>query len=321
VQWLELGSIDRAVDLLGEADRQTVWFDAVRAQILYRSGQWHEAAALFESVLDRTRRVVGDRLNWCMRSCWVAPLHRAMGNHGRAEQIAADIRTIAAEGGNAVLEAMGCVELARICAATRRPAEARTYVARARGLLTEDEDWRVLGGRLALADAVTTTAEGSIASAAALFEQAVAIARRYTVPWVEAEALHEWGRALLAARAWAPAAEKFDSAVEIYRRIGAGDRWVEGVLADRARGEAERHTGRRGVAGSSLPAYPAGLSEREVEVLRLIAAGKSNREIAGELVISSNTVANHVTSIFNKTGAANRAEAAAYATRHGLTAS
>ena len=48
-------------------------------------------------------------------------------------------------------------------------------------------------------------------------------------------------------------------------------------------------------------------------MLRLIAAGKSNREIAEELVISQRTVANHVANIFNKTNTSNRTEAAAYA--------
>jgi DNA-binding CsgD family transcriptional regulator len=65
-------------------------------------------------------------------------------------------------------------------------------------------------------------------------------------------------------------------------------------------------------------AWPAGLTGREVEVLRLIAAGRSNRAIAQALFISPNTVLHHVSNIFAKTGVANRAEAAAYATRHGL---
>ncbi len=64
---------------------------------------------------------------------------------------------------------------------------------------------------------------------------------------------------------------------------------------------------------------PAGLSEREVEVLRLIAAGKTNRQIAGELILSERTVANHLAHIFNKTGTDNRAAAAAFAIRHGLS--
>jgi DNA-binding CsgD family transcriptional regulator len=63
---------------------------------------------------------------------------------------------------------------------------------------------------------------------------------------------------------------------------------------------------------------PAGLSFREVEVLRLIAVGKSNRQIADALVISLNTVQNHVSNILAKTDLTNRTEAASYARDHGL---
>ena len=64
---------------------------------------------------------------------------------------------------------------------------------------------------------------------------------------------------------------------------------------------------------------PDGLTPREIEVLRLIANGRSNREIATELVISFNTVTNHVKNILGKTGCANRTEAAAYAIPRGLS--
>jgi DNA-binding CsgD family transcriptional regulator len=71
-------------------------------------------------------------------------------------------------------------------------------------------------------------------------------------------------------------------------------------------------------ATAEAPTFPDGLSAREVEVLRLIAAGRSNKDIAAALVISPNTVFRHVTHIFAKTGTTNRAEAATYAHRHGL---
>jgi DNA-binding CsgD family transcriptional regulator/tetratricopeptide (TPR) repeat protein len=66
------------------------------------------------------------------------------------------------------------------------------------------------------------------------------------------------------------------------------------------------------------PAYPAGLSAREVEVLRLVAGGLSNRDIAEALFLSKRTVQVHVAHILAKTDSDNRAAAAAFALRHGL---
>ena len=68
------------------------------------------------------------------------------------------------------------------------------------------------------------------------------------------------------------------------------------------------------------PAYPAGLTAREVEVLRLLAAGHTNREIAAALVLTVVTVQNHVASIYRKIDVHTRAEATAYAFRQGLAA-
>ena len=69
----------------------------------------------------------------------------------------------------------------------------------------------------------------------------------------------------------------------------------------------------------AVPAYPDGLTEREAEVLRLIAAGKTNLEISQELIIAEGTARRHVANIYEKIGAANRVEAASYAAQHGLT--
>lgn len=72
-------------------------------------------------------------------------------------------------------------------------------------------------------------------------------------------------------------------------------------------------------AGSEAPGLAAhGITRREAEVLRLVAAGRSNRAIAGELGISVNTADRHVSNILTKIGATNRAEAASYAVRQGL---
>ncbi len=72
---------------------------------------------------------------------------------------------------------------------------------------------------------------------------------------------------------------------------------------------------------SRSPAYPAGLSEREVEVLRLLASGKSNAVIAAELVLSVRTVERHISNIYGKTNSHGRAEATGFAFTHGLMSS
>jgi len=66
--------------------------------------------------------------------------------------------------------------------------------------------------------------------------------------------------------------------------------------------------------------WPAGLTTREVEVLRLVARGLSNRQIAGRLVISHKTVDNHVEHIYMKIGVSNRARTSLFAIRQGLVA-
>ena len=68
----------------------------------------------------------------------------------------------------------------------------------------------------------------------------------------------------------------------------------------------------------SEPTVDDELTHRQVEILKLIAAGKRNREIARDLVISDSTVAKHVSSILAKTDSGNRAEATTFAHTHHL---
>jgi DNA-binding NarL/FixJ family response regulator len=71
-------------------------------------------------------------------------------------------------------------------------------------------------------------------------------------------------------------------------------------------------------AVNSPDVEPTALSERETEVLQLIARGKANKEIAAELTISETTVKTHVSSILNKLGLQSRTQAALYAAQSGL---
>jgi DNA-binding NarL/FixJ family response regulator len=86
-------------------------------------------------------------------------------------------------------------------------------------------------------------------------------------------------------------------------------------------GSATKSASRATAAGHRAPArraWPGGLTAREVEVLRLLARGHSNREIGQRLVITPKTAANHVEHIYAKLGVSSRAAATLYATQHGL---
>jgi DNA-binding CsgD family transcriptional regulator len=90
-------------------------------------------------------------------------------------------------------------------------------------------------------------------------------------------------------------------------------RWVFqqlGAVSDLARVEA--------LSGRPPARAAGGLTAREVEVLRLVAAGKTNRAIAADLVLSEKTVARHLSNIYVKLGLSTRAAATAYAYEHGL---
>ncbi len=126
--------------------------------------------------------------------------------------------------------------------------------------------------------------------------------------WRLAEALAEAGRRDEAQEQWRLAAEAAD-------RLGAAPlRAALDTLARRAR---LGHTGSASLAGQPGGDLAA-LTVRELEVLRLLAAGRSNREIGAALYIASKTASVHVSNILAKLGAASRTEAAAIAHRQGL---
>ena len=151
--------------------------------------------------------------------------------------------------------------------------------------------------------------------------------------WAEAEQHFQDALAMnarMGARPWL-AHTQYQYATMLLARHHSGDDEQAVLLLDEALATARalgmhaleaRLTGQQAQTAPPHPApqdLPDPLSPREVEVLRLIAAGKSNRDIADALCISLNTVATHVRNILTKTGCANRTEAAAYALRHGLT--
>lgn len=135
------------------------------------------------------------------------------------------------------------------------------------------------------------------------------------------DAISPGGRILMAAdlyrskvepRPHRPAVAVDEAAALVRSEVRAGR--IDGDAADAVLAAAGHRVRRR-------REWPAGLTSREVEVLRLVAQGLSQRDIAEQLVISRKTASNHIEHVYAKIGASNRAMAALFAVRHGLMAS
>jgi DNA-binding NarL/FixJ family response regulator len=153
-------------------------------------------------------------------------------------------------------------------------------------------------------EAIVAHAEGAVALAEGDAPSALASLRRAQRIWLELDAPYEVARAreLIAQACSALGDEEacaleLEAARELYERLGAAP--------DLAR-----------VASPARASH--GLSDRELEVLRLVASGKSNREIAAALVISEHTVARHLQNIYAKLRISSRAAATAFAFEHEL---
>jgi ATP/maltotriose-dependent transcriptional regulator MalT len=136
-------------------------------------------------------------------------------------------------------------------------------------------------------------------AAVATLREAVEAWRALGVPYEEATAHTLVGQAQRLAGDEAAAAGSFEAAVAVFDQIGA--RLESRLVLDDTKRE-----------------LPAGLTAREVEVLRLIASGMTNNEIAAELFLSTKTVSRHLSNIFTKIGVSSRAAATAFAFEHDL---
>ncbi len=312
----EVPEAERLQHQAGEAVFESSVLSFWQPLAAFWAGDWEQAERLWTHAYEVKRRD-GNRLAQVMFGFWLARVSCLRGSISSAEGILQETLTIAVDGPILPREAAIRASLALLLTDLGRSREAVLHLQRCRQILSNGEDWRGVAGRVALADAAAAATSADVIEAMRYFADAQMIFQRHGLLWEEAEALHRWGRALLASHECAPALAKLDAAIELYRGHGAGGVWVERVLADRRRAEAGLGADRR-PAKPPPPTYPDGLSQREVEVLRLLAAGKTNQAIADELVLSLNTIARHVSNLYAKARAANRAEATSYAHRHGL---
>ncbi len=300
-----------------------------RAHILQLRGDWRDALAIAQEVTAAQPERGGAR---AIGPAYyrLAELHRLRGDHARAEDAyrQASRFDYPPEPGLTLLRlAQGQPETAA-ASISRALDEARDPTLRSRLLpayvdimlgvgdlaaarvgaeeldrVAADQDVPYLRAGAALARGAVLLASGAAQAALAALHEACA-------GWQELEAPYERARTReLRARAYRTlgdeerASLELDAAIWNYRQLGAAP--------DLARVEhlEQRNSGTRAAGG---------LTAREVEVLQLLASGKTNRAIATELVLSEKTVARHVSNIFTKLDVSSRAAATAYAYEHAL---
>ena len=299
-----------------------------RAEMMQLHGDWPDAADEAQRACERLARPPGQPaagLAFYQR----AELHRLRGEFAKAEEAyrQASRRGREPQPGLALLRlAQGQVGVA--AAALRRAVDdARDRVSRSRVLAAHVEimlaggDLRAAGSAAdeleqmasdldaPLLQAVAAGTRGAVLLAEGDARAALTVLRQAWTAWQELEVPYEAARVrVLIGRAFRElgdddtAAMELDAARWVFRQLGA--------VPDCARVEA--------LSRKAPVVASGGLTAREIQVLRLVAAGKTNRAIAADLFLSERTIDRHVSNILTKLGLASRSAATAYAYEHAL---
>ncbi len=299
-----------------------------RAEIMFLQGEWPEAMREARRACERLAQTVGRP--WVGGAMYLrGELHRRRGELARAEEAYRE----ASQSGRDAQPGLALLRLAQ--------GKVEAAAAAVRRLLDEARDQAARSTLLpAYVDIMLAASDVPAARAGA--DELARIAERLEAPLLRAMAAHATGATLLAEGDPRPALTALRKAWAAWQDIEApyeaarvrvlialacralGDRDTAQVELDAARrvfqqlGAAPDVAQVEALSRAGAVGAPGGLTAREVEVLRLVAAGKTNREIAEALVLSDHTVRRHLQNIFNKIGVSSRAAATAFAFQRDL---
>jgi DNA-binding CsgD family transcriptional regulator len=298
-----------------------------RAEIMELGGAWEDALEEARRAHGRLARGAPERSTAGHARYREGEVHRLRGDLANAEDAYAE----ASRHGREPQPGLALLRLAQ-----RRGEDAARAIRRALGEVTDPL------GRLRLlpAYAEIMLALDDVAAARRASRELDQLSERYASSVLEATSAHVRGTVALADGDARRALTALRSAFRIWQELevpyeAARARFQIGLacraLGDDDTGELELNTARTafaelGAVGDVArieaiargAGHPHGLTERELEVLRLVASGSSNREIAEQLVISQHTVARHLQNIFAKLGVSSRTAAGAFAFEHHL---
>ena len=336
-------SMISACEDIGDYDRAAEWTDATRrwaeehpfsifpgicrvhrASVLKRQGSLveaeHEAARACEEL--QHSRPVASAAAWIE----VGDICRRLGELNRAEAAFARAQEISGS---------QCAALALLRLAQGRTDLAHTII---KGCMERVAAPHARASLLPNYVHVAVAA-GDLESADTAIEELSNIVERFDVPGAHAALRVAQGRVLLARGDPQRARTVLQDALERWQQLGVP---YEAATTGSLLGQASRECGDEGAAAvafrtaaalfeqigarmvhdeaplSTTPLLPAGLTDREVEVLRLVAAGLTNQDIAATLFLSAKTISRHLSNIFTKIGVTSRTAAAAFAFEHGL---
>jgi ATP/maltotriose-dependent transcriptional regulator MalT len=287
-------------DALAEAQQAERRFaegmnQAAAAQAIYRQGELHRLRGQFGEAEEAYRdasRLGGEP------QPGLALLRLAQGND---EAAAAAIRRVAGETTDRFKRAGLLPAYVEIMLAIG-DAEEASRACRELEEIAQGSDSGMLGAMAAHARGAVDLAQGDARTALVALRRARQMWHELEVPYEAARARALLGLTCRALGDDDGAGLELEAAREVFAQLGAAPELARLDL----------------LTGPPVAAHSHGLTARELQVLRLVAAGKSNREIASTLVISEHTVARHLQNIFAKLGVSSRTAASAFAFTHGL---